>query len=73
LLDREARGRTRLLREDSPFHCVSCGKPFATASVIGRMEQRLADHSMFREPKSLHRLRMCADCRVADMMREQEI
>lgn len=73
LFDPEKRGKPRLLREDSPFRCISCGKPFATTSVIGRMQQRLAGHSMFQGPKALRRLQMCGDCRVADMMREQEI
>lgn len=73
LFDRQARGRIRVLREDTPFHCVSCGKPFATTSVIGRITQRLAGHAMYGDPSALHRLRMCADCRVADMMRTQEL
>jgi ferredoxin len=69
LFDAKARTEPRVLREDSPFHCVTCGKPFATTAVIGRMQQRLADHSMFREPEARRRLQMCGDCRVADMMR----
>ncbi len=73
LLDAQARARTRLLREDSPFQCVSCGKAFATTAVIGRMQQRLAGHSMFSDPKALRRLQMCGDCRVADMMHAQDI
>jgi ferredoxin len=72
LLDAGRRGKPRLLREDSPFHCVSCGSAFATASVIGRMQQRLAGHSMFKGERDRYRLQMCGDCRVADMMREQE-
>lgn len=72
LLDAECRKSPRLLREDSPFHCVSCGTGFATTSVIGRMQQRLAGHSMFKGERERRRLQMCADCRVADMMREQE-
>ena len=59
LFDAQARGHTRLLREDSPFQCVSCGKAFATTAVIGRMQQRLAGHSMFRTP------RPCGDSRCA--------
>lgn len=73
LFDAEARGHPRVLREDSPFHCVSCGKPFATTAVIGRMEQRLAGHSMYRDAKTRRRLRMCGDCRVADQMLAQEL
>lgn len=73
LFDAQARGHTRVLREDSPFHCVSCGKPFATTAVIGRMQQRLAGHSMFQDPRARRRLQMCGDCRVADMMLNQEL
>ena len=69
LYEAMARSEPRVLREDSPFHCVSCGKPFATTAVIGRMQQRLAGHSMFQEPEARRRLQMCGDCRVADMMR----
>lgn len=73
LFDAERRGRPRLLREDSPFHCVTCGAAFATTAVIGRMQQRLAGHSMFKGERKKSRLQMCADCRVADMMRQQEL
>jgi hypothetical protein len=52
---------------------VSCGKPFATTAVIGRMQQRVAGHSMFQDPRARRRLQMCGDCRVADMMLAQEL
>jgi hypothetical protein len=32
------------------------------------MLERLAGHSMFAEPGALDRLKMCADCRVIDLM-----
>jgi hypothetical protein len=35
------------------------------------MLAKLAGHSMFAKPGSLDRLRMCADCRVVDMMSEK--
>ncbi len=63
-----ARAQARVLREDSPFHCVSCGKPFATTAVIGRIQLRLAGHSMYQDPQARRRLQMCGDCRVADQM-----
>ena len=71
LFDREARRRPRVLNEDQPFHCVSCGKVFGTTSVVMRMQQRLAGHSMFQAPGALARLRMCEDCRVKDMFRSE--
>ena len=63
----EAR-RTRVLNESEPFCCVRCGKPFGTRQMITAMLGRLAGHSMFAAPEALHRLQMCADCRVADML-----
>ena len=71
LFDREARRRPRTLNEDQPFRCVSCGKVFGTTSVVMRMQERLAGHSMFQAPGALARLRMCEDCRVKDMFRSE--
>jgi ferredoxin len=55
------------LKEEEPFRCVTCGKPFATRAMIDRMQEKLAGHWMFRTPQQRDRLRMCEDCRVADM------
>ena len=71
LFDRESRRRPRTLNEDQPFRCVSCGKVFGTTSVVMRMQQRLAGHSMFQAPGALARLQMCEDCRVKDMFRSE--
>lgn len=70
LFDAEQRRRPQVLNEEQPFLCVSCGKPFATASVIGRMTERLQGHHMFQTEDSLRRLKMCGDCRVKDMYSE---
>jgi ferredoxin len=66
-LDTEARMRPRILHEEAPFHCVVCGKPFATRAVIRAMRERLAAHPMYRDPQALRRLEMCGDCRVRDL------
>jgi ferredoxin len=58
----------RLLNEASIFKCIRCGKPLGTDKMIGNMLAKLAGHSMFAAPGSLDRLKMCADCRVIDMM-----
>ena len=58
----------RVLNETRPFHCVSCNKPFGTQQMVEAMMGRLAGHSMFTEGSALRRLKMCADCRVVDMM-----
>ncbi len=68
LLLTEARKQTLVLNESEPFNCVSCGKALGTKAMIDNMLGKLAGHSMFQAEGSLHRLRMCADCRVVDMM-----
>lgn len=70
LFDWEARRKPRVLNEEAPFHCIKCGKPFATQSVIGRMVEKLSGHHMFQSEESLARLKMCGDCRVVDMFAE---
>lgn len=59
-----------VLNEEAPFNCVRCSKPFATLSVINKMTAQLSSHSMFQDEASLNRLKMCGDCRVLDMMKE---
>lgn len=59
------------LKEESPFHCIVCGKPFATQAMIARMTDKLKGHWMFGDAGSLNRLRMCGDCRVVDMLEEE--
>ncbi len=70
LFDWDARRKPRVLNEEAPFHCIKCGKPFATQSVIGRMVEKLSGHHMFQSEASLARLKMCGDCRVVDMFAE---
>jgi ferredoxin len=61
----------RVLNEAAVFRCIRCGKPLGTEKLIGNMLSRLAGHSMFAEPGALDRLKMCADCRVLDMMAKE--
>jgi ferredoxin len=69
LTDGEARSRRRILHEEPPFECISCGKPFATRSGLQKVLAALEGHAMFPDEAARRRLQMCADCRVADMMR----
>ena len=69
LFDAEERCATRLLHEEQPACCISCGKPFATRSMLDVMAKKLADHWMFQGEAEKRRLEMCEDCRVKDMMR----
>ncbi len=62
----DRRREARMLYQEPPFYCVECGKPFATRSMIEKMEEQLADHRMF-QGDARRRLRMCEDCRVRDM------
>ncbi|MEH6628337.1 MAG: 4Fe-4S binding protein [Motiliproteus sp.] len=66
-LDPELRRNSRVLKEEEPFCCVSCGKAFATHGMVNMMIERLAGHSMWGDG-GLERLKMCEDCRVVDMV-----
>lgn len=64
--------RNRLtLKEEDPFACIRCGKPFGTKSSIERMVERLAGHSMFAGSK-LDLIKMCDGCRVEAQYRQEE-
>jgi ferredoxin len=56
----------RVLKEEAPFCCIRCGKPFGVKSAIDRVMAKLADkHWMFKDtPGRLDLIRMCEDCRV---------
>ena len=73
LFDREARNHIVTLYEEEPFCCVSCGKPFATRSVINNMMAKLEGHWMFSDDRAKQRLKMCDDCRVADVVQDPEM
>jgi ferredoxin len=70
LFQAEARNSARALNSDSPFACITCGKPFAPASVIRKMQEKLKDHYMFAGERALDRLKMCEDCRVVDIVQD---
>jgi ferredoxin len=67
LHDAEARERPRVLHEEQPVCCVSCGKPFATRSLLDKLSRKLEGHWMFKDEAARRRLLMCEDCRVRDM------
>ncbi len=68
IFDSDQRQSVRLLNEDQPFHCVECGKAFATQMMIKRMQSKLKDHWMF-QGDAAKRLALCEDCRVRDMFK----
>jgi ferredoxin len=68
LLLSDVRKQEVTLNETEPFDCISCGKALGTKAMIDNMLGKLAGHSMFQGDGKLNRLKMCADCRVVDMM-----
>ncbi|SIP88877.1 4Fe-4S binding protein [Aeromonas veronii] len=62
----EARCAVQSLKAEEAACCIRCGKPFAPASMIRRIQQKLAGHSHFQN-EAAQRLLMCEDCRVKDV------
>jgi ferredoxin len=64
----------RVVKEEEPFSCISCGKPFGTRSTIERVMEKLrGSHWMFSGSEGQDRLRvlmMCEDCRVESVFNE---
>jgi Fe-S-cluster-containing hydrogenase component 2 len=72
LPDPEQRRLPRVLHEEPPFCCVSCGKPFATRRVIDTILDKLDGHAMFQTDRARRRLQMCEDCRVIDAVQDED-
>ena len=60
-----------VLNEAAIFKCIVCGKPMGTDKMVAAMLGKLSGHSMFASPGALDRLRMCADCRVVDLIKNE--
>jgi ferredoxin len=64
----------RVLKEEEPFHCVACARPFGTRSAIESVVRKLSDrHWMFSGGAGQARVRvlmMCEDCRVEAVVNE---
>ena len=69
---RAATATARVLKEESPFECIDCGKPFGVRSTIERVAAKLeGKHWMFKgSARRLDVIKMCEDCRVAVMAKE---
>ena len=62
-----------MLKEEEPFLCIACGKPFGTKSSIDRVLAKLGEkHWMFQgaNAKRIDVIKMCADCRVEAVVNE---
>ncbi len=64
---RNAAASPWVLKQEEPFPCIRCGKPFGVKSTIERVAAKLGDrHWMYQGAASrLDLVRMCEDCRVA--------
>jgi ferredoxin len=62
-----ARAPARILKEEEPFCCIRCGKPFGVKSTIDRVVAKLeGKHWMYTgSSRRLDVIKMCDDCRVA--------
>ena len=72
IADAQQRRGAVTLHEEEPFCCITCGKAFATKSLIDNMTQKLAGHYMFKTERAKLRLMMCEDCRVVDVVQDEE-
>jgi ferredoxin len=63
---RATRMAPRVLKEEEPFCCIRCGKPFGVKSTIERVAAKLqGTHWMYKDaPGRLDVIKMCDDCRV---------
>jgi len=63
---RAATASARVLKQEEPFRCIRCDKPFGTRSTIERVIAKLEGrHWMFQgKAQRLDVLKMCEDCRV---------
>jgi ferredoxin len=63
---RAATATARVLKDEEPFHCIRCNKPFGVKSTIERVAAKLeGKHWMFQNSaQRLEVIKMCEDCRV---------
>ena len=69
---RAARAPARILKEEEPFCCIRCSKPFGVKSTIERVVAKLeGKHWMYTgSSRRLDIIKMCDDCRVAAVAEE---
>jgi ferredoxin len=66
---RAATASARIVKQEEPFDCVRCGKPFGVKSTVERVLAKLeGKHWMYKgSAQRLDAIKMCDDCRVAVM------
>ena len=69
---RAATASARVIKQEEPFLCIRCGKPFGVKSSVERVAAKLeGKHWMYKESKQrIDVVKMCADCRVYAMAEE---
>jgi hypothetical protein len=69
---RAVKAPARVLKEEQPFCCIHCGRPFGVRSTIDRVLAKLESrHWMYPgSSKRLDVIKMCEDCRVAFVAQE---
>lgn len=62
-----ARAPARILKQEEPFCCIRCSKPFGVKSTIDRVVAKLeGKHWMYSgSSRRIDVIKMCDDCRVA--------
>jgi ferredoxin len=70
---RAATAASRIIKQEEPYSCIRCGKPFGVKSSVERVAAKLEGrHWMFKDSKKrLDVIKMCADCRAVAMAEEQ--
>ena len=55
----------RVLYEEEPFPCISCGALFGSKSTVERITEKLAgNHAMFATSQAAQMIQMCENCRI---------
>jgi len=70
---RAVRAPARVLKEEEPFCCIRCSKPFGVKTTIDRVLAKLeGKHWMYAGSSNrLDVIKMCEDCRVAFLAEER--
>ena len=72
-IDLSGKARNRVIvKQEEPFECIRCSKPFGTKSTIDKMIGKLKGHAMFATDEALDRLKMCDDCRVISLSESKD-